>query len=225
MKPILFALCILLLHTSYAKDRDSTYTSHYTAIKWNIGGLMHLYAPPIILGVEKRWSKKYSTSLQVGMPIPIKYTYDDTIRGRNRGIVLKGHFKNFRRKPNEKGIESFWGVEAFFTNHTYAVGDWYADTLTKADRYTDTLRYSQLMFGMAVITGAQKRFWKHLMVQLYFGVGFKIKNVNEYGTIKPGYRSSNRHDIEGSITNKTGAYTTVALPFHFSIAYYFNPKK
>jgi hypothetical protein len=63
------------------------------------------------------------------------------------------------------------------------------------------------------------------MLQLYFGAGFKVKNVNQLSAKLPGQHTSNRHDVVAEATNETGVYTTLALPFHFSIAYYFNPKK
>jgi hypothetical protein len=219
MKPVLLLLYLLACIAASAKDNDTTHTPKYVAIKWNIGGMMHPYAPPIILGVEKRWHAKYSTTLQFGMPLPIQYP-----GGRNHGFNIRGDIKYFRRKSNKKNTEPFLGLEAFYINHTYSTSG-YADTLRRTTFQNDTLVFSQRMFGMALITGAQRKIGRHVMLQLYFGAGFKVKNVNQLSAKLPGQHTSNRHDIVAEATNETGAYAALAVPFHFSISYYFNPKK
>lgn len=217
MKPVLCcALAMLAACTVFAQKNNYAEPVRYTAIKWNHIAFINPFSPMCVLGAESR-KNRYSMCLQGGVAMPIGYTRDTFVKGKTGGYTLRLDGKKYF-KGHRKDFENLLGIEAFYTQYSNTDMGFYKDTLHIAPTYQDTLVYRKKMFGVAVIAGAQHRVTKHLLVQVYTGLGLKIKDVLQEGSILPGYRDTKGSTIGG---NETGTYLTVAVPFHFSVAYYF----
>ncbi len=217
MKPTLYCVITMLAgYTVFAQKNNYTEPVRYTAIKWNHIALINPYSPMFVLGAEGR-RNKYSICLQGGFAIPSSYTRDTFVSGKTGGYTLRLDGKKYF-KGHRKGCERRLGIEVFYTQYSNISIHSYKDTLRIAPPYTDTLVYRKKMFGVAAIVGVQHRVTRHILVQVYAGPGLKVKDVLEEGSILPGYYTVKGNTIDA---NKTGTYLTIAMPFHFSVAYYF----
>jgi hypothetical protein len=162
--------------------------------------------------------------LQYGVAIPQSYTRDKIISGHTSGFTIRLDAKKYiqSKKPRKAAFDHILGIETFYTQYSHSDDMRYTDTLNRDNVYMDTVLYNRKMFGIALIAGVQHRVTKHILVQLYTGLGIKVRNITTEGSFTPpaGYKPG-RGNMLGANPYEPGAHAALAMPFHFSIGYYF----
>lgn len=226
MKPILTLLLCLLLHsTTKAQTDTSNLSAKYTAIKWATHSLLwpgHFMQ----LGVEKRVGK-YAGQVQFGISVPLKYDIVDTINnpsgslsGIYSGFTIRAEArKYYKSKRKSETADFFIAGEIFYTQYQQEFGGGYIGDNYNSGYYDKYLLNKSMLSFLTLKTGIQKRFWKHFLIEGYFGIGVKIKKVEPVGRYNIEDRSSKIDFNFGEPIFGTNA--SLSGPINFSIGYFF----
>lgn len=187
--------------------------------------------PTIQPGIEFSLSKRLTWYNEFGIKYRKSFyekTDPDTNFIQSKGFKLKTEIRFYVLPGKNKFAGEYAAVNAFYiSDHHNTQIDYYYQRDT-ALRREDAFGVEKKVFGVNLVYGFQRSLGKTLMIDYYFGIGMRFRNVatvnKEYDETRDGFKGpidvniySSKQMIEAKGGHSMGATVTMGLRFCFNL--------
>ncbi|HNP97849.1 MAG TPA: hypothetical protein PKK99_02285 [Bacteroidia bacterium] len=167
--------------------------------------------------IEYFLSPKYSLEASYGQVYGKEYLTNSSASG----FKSKLEFRKYNHSEKEKKYYSYFAGNIFFNNLDYETRGQFMNSTDSTDIYEENYFVRKKSFGINVKYGFELTVLKHFILDVYGGLGLRIKDVKQTGRIRPEDEYYSIDPNSREIRDRAGNYGVPDLSLGFKVGYMF----
>ncbi|MEP7171255.1 MAG: DUF3575 domain-containing protein [Bacteroidota bacterium] len=166
------------------------------------------------VGFEFRFTPKYSIDFSYGQV----FGKESIDHFKGTGFKAKSEIRRYRNNKKAKKLSRYFALEGFYHKIDYPARNLFKNS-TDSSSYGEDFFIKKNVWGLNVKYGFTCNFLKRLVLDVYGGVGIRIKDVQHLNRTRPDDRFDSRHFLAHNIRDQKGFYPAPNLTLAFKIGY------